>query len=162
MGHHGNHHHDHGAATSRKQSSSRLAWTLVLTLCYMLAEIIGGLVSGWLALLADAAHMFSDAAALGLSLFAIWIAGRPATPQHSYGYHRAEILAALANGTSAGRDLRYVFAEAIHRLRHPHEVAGELMVGVSIGGLAVNLAGLALLHTRRAESLNLRAPGCTC
>ena len=92
---HAGHAHNHRDAGTR-----RLAATLVLVLVYMLAEVVGGWLSNSLALLADAGHMFSDAAALGLSLFAAWIARRPPTAQHSYGYYRAEILAALPTGPS--------------------------------------------------------------
>src|SRR5947207_5692 len=94
---HDHHGHSHGR---REQNRARIAATLALTLVYMLAEAIGGWLADSLALMADAGHMLSDAAALGLSLFALWIAGRPPTPRHSYGYYRAEILAALANGAA--------------------------------------------------------------
>src|ERR1700722_705918 len=95
------HNHSSGhSAEQRGRNRWRLTATLVLTSLYMFAEAIGGWLSDSLALLADAGHMFSDAAALGLSLFAIWIAQRPATPEHSYGYRRADILAALANGAT--------------------------------------------------------------
>ncbi len=122
----------------------------------MVAEIIGGLVTNSLALLADAGHMFSDAGALGLSLFAVWIAGRPATPQRSYGYYRTEILAALANGATLVAVAVLIFVEAWQRLREPPLVQGGLMMAVAVGGLAVNLASLWLLAKGREESLNLR------
>ncbi len=89
MGHNHDHAHGHGGRDRRAPSHARLAWTMALTVGYMVAEIVGGYVSGSLSLLADAGHMLSDAAALGLSLFAAWISRRPATPQHSYGYYRA-------------------------------------------------------------------------
>ena len=89
---------------------------LGLTLVYMLAEVVGGWLTDSLALLADAGHMLSDAAALGLSLFAAWIAHRPPTPQHSYGYYRAEILAALANGATLVAISILIFIEAVGRL----------------------------------------------
>ena len=82
MGHH--HHHDHGREAGRAGNRARLGWTLLLTVTYMVAEIVGGYLSDSLALLADAGHMFSDAAALALSLFAAWIAARPPTPQHRF------------------------------------------------------------------------------
>ena len=85
----------------------------------MLAEVVGGYMADSLALLADAGHMFSDAAALGLSLFAAWIAQRPPTPQHSYGYYRAEILAALANGATLIAIAILIFIEAVRRLSAP-------------------------------------------
>ncbi|HEX3727209.1 MAG TPA: cation diffusion facilitator family transporter, partial [Pirellulales bacterium] len=119
--HHGHAHHDHG---HRAKNRARLAWTLALTLIYMVAEIAGGYLSGSLALLADAGHMLSDAAALALSLFAAWISLRPPTPQLSYGYYRAEILAALANGATLIAISLFVFVEAIGRLNQPAPVAG--------------------------------------
>src|SRR6478609_5556175 len=117
MGHH--HHHDHGRQSGRAGNRTRLGWTLLLTVAYMVAEIVGGYLSDSLALLADAGHMFSDAAALALSLFAAWIAARPPTPQHSYGYYRAEILAALVNGATLIAISIFVFVEAFHRLGAP-------------------------------------------
>jgi cobalt-zinc-cadmium efflux system protein len=92
---------------------------------------------------------------LGLSLFAIWIAKRPPTPEHSYGYYRAEILAALANGATLVAISILVFIEAIKRIGSPPEVEGPLMMAIAGGGLLVNLAGLAILHSGRGESLNV-------
>jgi cobalt-zinc-cadmium efflux system protein len=154
------HHHDHGhrreAALSRgADNRARLAWTLALTLAYMVAEIVGGYLADSLALLADAGHMLSDAAALGLSLFAAWITQRPPTPQHSYGYYRAEILAALANGATLIAIAIFVFIEAFHRLGAVEPVAGPLLAGIAAGGLVVNLLGLAILNAGKTESLNL-------
>ena len=100
MGHHHHRADAHGHHHGRGAHRSRLAIVLVLALVSTVAEIIGSWLADSLALWADAGHMFSDAAALGLSLFAAWIAERPPTPEHSYGYRRAEILAALANGTT--------------------------------------------------------------
>ncbi len=125
-------------------------------MAYMLAEAVGGLLTDSLALLADAGHMLSDAAALGLSLFAAWISHRPPTPQHSYGYYRAEILAALANGTTLVAISTVIFIEAIPRLTQPHPVEGQWMMGIALGGLIVNVLGLAILHGGRSESLNLQ------
>ena len=100
MGHVHHHHHHHATASEVAGNRRRLAMALCFTALYMVAEIIGGLLSNSLALLADAGHMFSDTAALGLSLVAVVLAQRPATPQRTYGFHRAEILAALANGAA--------------------------------------------------------------
>jgi cobalt-zinc-cadmium efflux system protein len=121
----------------------------------MVAEIIGGYLSDSLALLADAGHMFSDAAALALSLFAAWIAARPATPQHSYGYYRAEILAALANGATLVAISIFIFIEAFQRFSAPAPVAGRLMLAVATGGLIVNILGLVILHSGKSQSLNV-------
>jgi cobalt-zinc-cadmium efflux system protein len=121
----------------------------------MLAEIVGGYLSGSLALLADAGHMFSDAAALALGLFAAWISSRPPTPQHSYGYYRAEILAALANGATLVAIAIVIFIEAVHRLGAPQPVEGPLMLAIAAGGLLINFAGLTILHSGRSENLNV-------
>jgi cobalt-zinc-cadmium efflux system protein len=156
MGHqHGHHGHGQPAHSTRLDNRTRLAWTLVLTLLYMVAEAVGGYLADSLALLADAGHMLSDAAALGLSLFAAWISQRPPTPQHSYGYYRAEILAALANGSTLIAITIVVFLEAIRRLGAPEPVAGPLMLAVAAGGLLVNLLGMAILHTGKSDSLNM-------
>jgi cobalt-zinc-cadmium efflux system protein len=154
------HHHHHHEGPNRRETAgngrARLAWTLGLTVGYMVAEIVGGYLADSLALLADAGHMFSDAAALGLSLFAAWISQRPPTPQHTYGYYRAEILAALANGATLIAISIVIFIEAIRRLGSPEPVLGTLMLAIAAGGLVVNLAGLAILHTGRNASLNVR------
>jgi cobalt-zinc-cadmium efflux system protein len=128
---------------------------LALVLVYMVAELVGGWLSNSLALLADAGHMFSDAAALSLSLFAAWIARRPPTAQHSYGYYRAEILAALANGALLGAISIFVIFEAWQRLWEPAEVRGPLMMAVAAGGLVVNLLGLWLLQAHRESNINV-------
>jgi cobalt-zinc-cadmium efflux system protein len=122
----------------------------------MVAEVVGGLASNSLALLADAGHMLADGAALGLSLFAIWAAQRPATPQRTFGYHRMEILAALANGATLIAVSVLIFAEAYRRWLAPPAVRGGLMLAVACGGLAVNLAALAILHGGRRAGLNIR------
>ena len=129
---------------------------LVLVLVYMVAEVVGGLLSNSLALLADAGHMLSDAGALGLALFANWFSRRPATSRHTFGYYRAEILAAVVNAGSLIAIAVFIFIEAYRRFQEPHEVAGGIMVGVAIGGLVVNLAGLWLLHGGRDENLNAK------
>lgn len=138
------------------RSGRGLALTLGLVLVYMVAEVIGGLLSNSLALLADAGHMLSDAGALGLALFASWFSRRPATSRHTFGYYRAEILAAVVNAASLIAIAIFIFVEAYSRFQTPHEVQGGIMVGVATGGLAVNLAGLWLLHGGRDESLNAK------
>jgi cobalt-zinc-cadmium efflux system protein len=122
----------------------------------MLAEVVGGMLTNSLALLADAGHMLSDAAALSLSLFAMWMAQRPSTPQKTYGYHRAEILAALVNGATLIAIAVYIFVEAYHRFREPPVVLGGTMMAIAVGGLIVNVAGLAVLHGSREDSLNVK------
>lgn len=127
---------------------------LGLLAVYMAAEIVGGIASNSLALLADAGHMFSDAAALGLALIASRLTRRRADARRTYGYHRAEILAALVNGASLLAISGYIVFEAISRLAHPSSVEGPLMMAVAGGGLVVNVAVLWLLHRDRAESLS--------
>ena len=153
--------HDHGAraagsAAERTENRRRLTWALVLAASFMVAEAVGGWVSGSLALLADAGHMLSDVAALGLSLFALQMATKPADRRRTYGYHRVEILAALANGAVLVALSVWIVVEAIHRFQDPPEVAGGLMLAVAVGGLVVNLAALKVLHGAQQHSLNMR------
>lgn len=147
--------HTHGGPAG-SQNTKRLAITLVLVLLYMGAEVVGGILTNSLALLADAGHMLSDAAALGLALFAIWFARRPATASHTFGYYRTEILAALVNGATLVAISIYIFAEAYQRFREPPDVEGGLMMAIAAGGLVINLAGLLILRGGREESLNVR------
>ena len=147
--------HDHHGA-HRADDGHRLAWVLALTVSYMIAEVIGGWLTNSLALLADAGHMLSDAAALALSLFALWVARRPAPKGQTFGYYRAEILAALANGTVLLVIALFVFLEALERLRDPQSVEAPLMVAIACGGLAMNLIGLRILGGAKSGGLNLR------
>lgn len=153
-GGHSHSHHHHGAAGGG--NIRRLSLTLGLAAVYTVAEVIGGLVTGSLALLADAGHMLSDVGALALSLFALWIARRPATSRRTWGYYRTEILAALANGATLIAISVYVFFEAWERFRNPPEVDAPVMMAIAVGGLLVNLAGLWILAGGRDESLNVR------
>lgn len=134
----------------------RMAWALGIAALYMMAEIVGGIVANSLALLADAGHMATDVAALGLALWAMRLAERPATERRTYGYHRAEILAALANGAILVAITIYVFWEAWKRLQDPPEVAAPMVMAVAVGGLIVNGIGVWLLQGGRDESLNVR------
>lgn len=150
--------HDHGENPRSRSGvdQRRLLIALVLAATYMLAEIAGGWLTGSLALLADAGHMFSDVVALAMSLVALRIAQRPATPARTYGYYRTEILAALIHGVllvcvSAG-----IIYEATERLAAPTAVLGGPMLAVAAGGLLVNLIGLKILSEGRHESLNVR------
>jgi cobalt-zinc-cadmium efflux system protein len=148
---HGGHHH-HGAGGSAR----RLAIVLVLTALYMVAELVGGVLSHSLALLADAGHMLSDVAALGLSLFAAWISRRPPTPARSYGYYRTEILAALANAATLIAISVWVCIEAYRRLHAPPDVAGVTVMAIAAGGFIINLAGMWVLSGGRESNLNVR------
>jgi cobalt-zinc-cadmium efflux system protein len=151
------HRHDHAAATSSAfEHRGRLGWALALTLAYMLAEALGGLWTGSLALLADAGHMLSDAAALALSLFAVRIARRPPTPERTFGFYRTEILAAAVNGATLVAISVFIALEAYERWRQPVEILGLEMMWIAAGGLAVNLVSLRILAGGRGQSLNLQ------
>jgi cobalt-zinc-cadmium efflux system protein len=130
---------------------------LALTLAFTAVEIVGGLLTGSLALLADAAHMLSDNLALGVALLAVWLAGRPSTPERSFGYQRAEILAAFVNGLILFALAVWIFVEAWGRLSDPPEVLAGWVAVVAVAGLAVNLAAAAILHRGGHDTLNMRA-----
>lgn len=129
---------------------------LGLTFIYMIAEAAGGWWTNSLALLADAGHMLTDVAALGLTLFAFWFAARPATERKTYGYYRLEILAAFVNGIVLVVLSLWIIYEAIGRWRGEPEVKGVGLVAIAGGGLLVNIAAAALLHSGKAHDLNLR------
>ena len=131
--------------------------TLGLVLIIMVAEIIGGVFSNSLALLSDAGHMLTDALALGLSLFAMNLARRPATSTKTFGYHRAEIMAALANGTVLILVSIFIFYEAYQRFSVEPVVKGPLMLIVACIGLVANLIGLYLLRRGSRKSINIKA-----
>ena len=149
--------HDHAgqAASTRRSNRWRLQVVLCLCAAYWVVEVSGAFLTGSLALLADAGHTLSDLAALGLSLFAIWIAERPPTARRTYGHTRAEILAALANGAALMAVALFIIVEAVERLAEPPEVKGLGMIAVASGALCVNLIGLFILHGGRAN-LNVR------
>ncbi|MDN5696590.1 MAG: cation diffusion facilitator family transporter [Rubrobacter sp.] len=149
---HGHEGHDHGRGAGRRA----LAGVLVLTTTFAAVEVVGGLVTGSLALLADAGHMLSDSASLALALLAFWLSARPATPNRSFGYKRAEILAALANGVTLVAISIWIFIEAYGRLGEPPEIMGGPMLAVAVAGLAVNVAGFTILARSSGESLNLQ------
>jgi cobalt-zinc-cadmium efflux system protein len=134
----------------------KLRLALALTGGFLVAEVVGGLVSNSLALLADAGHMLTDAAALGLSLFVAWFSRQPENPRKTYGYLRWEILAAFLNGATLLLISAWILWEAVGRLRAPEQVASGLMLGVAIVGLLVNLAAAGALHPGEHTSLNLR------
>ncbi len=121
-----------------------------------MCEIVGGWLTGSLALLADAGHMLGDSAALALALVAAWLAARPATPERSFGYRRAEILAALVNGVALAVIAIWVFIEAVQRLDNPREILGGWMLAVALIGLVVNVVAAGIL-SRAGDNLNVRA-----
>ncbi len=148
--------HNHETHTNLN-AGRPLKITLGLVLVIMVAEIIGGIFSNSLALLSDAGHMLTDALALGLSLFAMNLAKRPATPTKTFGYHRAEIMAALANGTVLVLVSVFIFYEAAQRFSELPAVKTPLMMVIAGIGLAANLAGLFLLRRGSAKSINIKA-----
>jgi cobalt-zinc-cadmium efflux system protein len=129
---------------------------LILTGVFLIAEVVGGLLSNSLALLADAGHMLTDVAALGLSLFVAWFSRRPETDKRTYGYLRLEILAAFVNGATLLLLSVWIMAEAVLRFREPEPIAGGLMLIVAIVGLLVNVAAAWTLHPSQGGSLNIR------
>jgi cobalt-zinc-cadmium efflux system protein len=147
------HDHDHARVESRRA----LAVALVLTASYTVVEVLGGLFAGSLALLADAVHMLSDNVALVLALVAAWLAAKPATPERTYGYRRAEVLAALANGVLLVALAIWIFVEAAMRLRDPGDVLGRWMLAIALVGIVVNVAAGLVLSRARSHSLNVEA-----
>src|SRR3954463_8815629 len=150
--------HDHGAGhgTAAAAHRGRLAVVLGLTVAVFVVEVVGAAISGSLALLADAAHMATDAVGIGMALGAVTLAQRPARGRRTFGWQRIEVLAAVANGLLLLGVGVYVVVEAVHRISAPPGIQSGLMLGVAALGLAVNLGSLALLHVGQGESLNPR------
>jgi len=140
----------------RHNETQRLRLTLGISSVYFFAELIAGFLTNSLALLSDAGHMLSDIAAMALSLFAFHIAKRPATDNSTYGYHRAEILAALFNGLALWLIVGVIFTAAYNRLFDPPEVASRGMIVVAVIGLVVNIAAGVILYDPHHHNLNLR------
>ena len=149
---HGAHSHAHDL---REASRKNLLISLVLITSYMFAEIIGGVLSGSLALLADAGHMATDAAAIGLALMAMWIANREASTERTFGYYRVEVLAAMANVLALWVIVAWIFFEAYHRftVEEVHVEAGPVLI-VGTGGLIVNIIAAFTLHRSSGHSMN--------
>lgn len=148
--------HDHGGTAAKNGRQSRLFFALFLTALYMVAEFIGGVFANSLALIADAGHMLTDVAAMGLTIFAFWIASRPATRSKTYGYYRVEILAAFFNGVALVLLSVWVIYEAVERWRAPQDVRGSTLTIIAAGGLVVNIIVAGILHSGHKEDLNLR------
>lgn len=156
---HDHDHDDHGACGTGHAGidrRKRLVFVLGLAAAYMVAEAIGGWISGSLALLADAGHMLSDVAALGLSLVAVWIASRPPTSQRTFGYQRAEILAALVNGALLLAVSGGILVEAWERWQSPTDIDTTTMLMIAVGGLIVNGIMLSVLHGGHQHDLSVR------
>ncbi len=142
------------SVTSRNR---RALWiTFGLTFAYFCVEVVGGVLTNSLALLADAAHMLTDVCGLGLALFAAWMSTKPLTPAKTYGYYRVEILAALTNAVVLFLLSFYILYEAYGRFREPPEVSSLPMLGVATVGLVVNLIGIWLLRRTAKDSLNMQ------
>lgn len=148
--------HDGAARTAAGRNRKGLVWALGLTVTYMAAEVVGGLLTGSLALLADAAHMLTDAGGLAFALLAIKLGERPATSRRTYGLLRAEILSALGNAVVLLLLTVYILYEAYERFANPPEVQGWPMLAVAVVGLAVNLVSMRLLSSGSGDSLNVR------
>ena len=149
------HHHHH--APGPGEGDGRVLWAVAVNLGLTLAQVAGGVISGSLALIADALHNFSDAAALGIAFAARRIARRPADPAMTYGYGRAEIVAALVNYTTLVLLGLYLLGEAAMRVADPQPVAGWTVVLVAGIALAVDLATVALTRALSRRSMNIRA-----
>ena len=153
------HGHSHGpgpGVTAAGRHRRALSAVLVITVAIAAAEVAGAVVTGALVLLADAAHMAADAAGVGLSLLATAFAGRPATPQRTFGYARAEILAAMANAVLLSAMAVFVLFEGVRRLMTPPPVDSPLLIVFGAVALTANAGSLLLLRRGQAESLNLR------
>ncbi len=146
--------HSHAAPTS---DATRLAWAFGIIVIFMVVEIVGGLLSGSLALLADAAHMISDAVALGMSWLAIQVGKRPADSARSFGYRRLEVLAAFVNGCTLFVVAGWVIYEAIRRFSAPVEVLGGTMLAVAVAGTLANLVAFWVLNSGNKANLNLKS-----
>lgn len=150
--------HDHDHPRSASLETRRRLWIVLgLTVFYLAVEAAGSWITGSLALLAEAGHMLTDAGGLALALFAMTLAERPATPEKTYGYHRAEILAATLNAMALFGISIFVLVEAVERLLDPAPVESPIMVAIATVGLAINVTGLTLLRKASTKSLNLRA-----
>ena len=153
--HHG-HDHSHGISDS-EDGRRRVAIAAALTFLFMIAEVIGGLISGSLALLADAAHMLTDAGSLILAWIGFKLAERPADQTRSFGWARFKVLAAFVNGLTLIVLAGWIVVEAIQRLMEPQHVMGHLLLGVAVLGLLVNLVAFRVLHGGNQDDLNMRA-----
>jgi len=156
--HSDDHDHSHGIGHSHADDASvpALRLTLILTAVLLVIEVIGGVLSNSIALLADAGHMLTDVAAVGLALFVAWFSKQPGTPEKTYGYLRWEILAAFINGSTLLLISAWIMWEAVTRLRVPEQVEGGLMLAVATAGLVVNIVAARILAGSSSHSLNTR------
>ncbi len=152
---HGHASHTH-ADTSTADGRRRVAISFVLIASFMFVEVAGGVISGSLALLADAAHMLTDAASLALAWIGYKLAARPADETRTYGFARVRVLAAFTNGLALIALAAWILIEGVQRLQSPQPVIGPLLLGIAVIGLVVNLICFAVLHGGDREDLNLR------
>lgn len=150
---HSHHHHHHGNASGNARA---LGWAIALTGTFLVAEVVGGILTGSLALLSDAAHMFTDTMALVIALVAIRIGQRAADRKRTFGYRRFEILAAAFNALILFFVAIYIMIEAYQRFRHPPQIATLGMMAVAVGGLIVNVIGMQILQHGKDSSLNMK------
>ena len=156
--HHGHDHHHghrHGHAHGAADNERRIFWVMWLTVAFTAVEAVGGLYAGSLALLADAGHMATDAAALALAWYAFRVARRPADARRSFGYHRAQVLAAFVNGGVLVAVVIWIAAEAVDRLFTPIPIRGGTMLAVGVAGLAANILAFAVLRGGQ-DNINVR------
>lgn len=146
-------HHNHGVESG---SITRVQIALVITSIFMIVELIGGILSGSLALLADAGHMLTDTMALALAAFAFRVSARPADSKRSFGYHRFQIIAAFVNGLSLLFIVAWILFEAVQRMIDPPDVIGRTMLLIACGGLVVNIISFLVLHGGDQDNLNIR------
>ena len=146
--------HEHGAGPANRHA---LVLALAITASFTVVEVVGGILTGSLAVLADAVHMLSDNVSIALALVAVWLAAKPATPERTFGYKRAEVLAALANGVTLVALAIWIFFAASLRLEDPPDVLGGWMLVIAIVGIGANVAAGAILHRARRHSLNVEA-----
>ncbi len=149
------HGHNHAIPDTR-DSRKRVALAAVLTFTFMIVEVVGGIISGSLALLADAAHMLTDAGSLGLAWIGFKLADWPADATRSFGWGRIKVLAAFVNGLTLLVLAVWIIVEAVQRLHDPQPVAGGLLLIVASMGLVVNIVAFAILHGGNREDLNMR------
>ncbi|HLD99787.1 MAG TPA: cation diffusion facilitator family transporter [Bdellovibrionota bacterium] len=156
-GDHSEHHHEHEHAEHEGQAPSAIVAAMIVTIIFMLVEFVGGWIANSLSLISDASHMLIDVGALLLSLFAIWVARRPSTPTMSFGYHRAEILGALASGLVIWLIAGVLVYEAVIRISAPPEVQGKMVFIIATIGLVANLLSMRFLHSARHHNINVQA-----
>ncbi|MEM5516699.1 cation diffusion facilitator family transporter [Henriciella sp. AS95] len=148
--------HSHVPSVDSADARKRVAFAALLTFAFMTAEVIGGLISGSLALLADAAHMLTDAGSLALAWVGFRLAARPADSKRSFGFARFKVLAAFVNGLALIVLAVWIIWEAFHRLAEPQPILGGVLLAVAIGGLLVNIIAFWILHGGDQEDLNMR------